>query len=186
MNPFRVAGLSVAVMVIAALVLSAGASGAAPRLVLSENGVQVPPGGFALSYQLAFDGGCLQESAGQLLVNAKPTDKLEFGAPIESECLESGYAQTGALKKVTLKASGAATLSFSPKLQITEPGPCVYSFSRFTGTFPAAIEVDIEGSGVGKLQRRGAASSCSPTRTVEFDAVESGITNDIFGSEVQS
>jgi len=183
MRRITVTGLSLAVSVAMALAGSTAAL-AAPKLVLSENGIQVPAGGFALSYQLAFDGGCLQESQGQLLINAKPTDKLEFAPPIESECLESGYSQTGVLKKITLKSTGAATLSFSPKLEITEPGPCVYSFSRFTGTFPATIEVDIEGSGTGKLRHKGAASSCTSTRTVEFDAVESGITNDIFGSEV--
>ncbi len=169
---------------VAAVAAAPAAASAAPRLVLTENGTRVEPGAYALNYQLAFDGGCLQESPGKLLSNGKPTDKLEFGAPVESECLEAGYGQVGALKRITLKATGAATLSFSPKLEISEPGPCVYGFSRFTGTFPATIEVDIEGTGVGKLKRHGAGPSCEATRTVAFDAVESGITNDIFGAEV--
>lgn len=167
-----------------ALAVSGASASAATRLVLTENGVVVSPGEYALDYHLTFDGGCQQASKGEVLTNARPKDKLVFGAPEESECLEEGYGVSGALKQVVLTSAGAATLSFKPKLSITEPGPCVYEFARLTGVFPATIEVDIEGDGAGKLRQKLSGRGCASTRSIEFLAVESGITNDIFGAEV--
>jgi hypothetical protein len=179
------------VAVIGALALAgpalgaAGAASAATRLVLSENGSPVVAGEAALDYHLIFDGGCLQASRGQVLSNDRPTDKLVFAvAPEESECLEEGFSVTGSLTQVLLSHTGAATLQFKPKLAITEPGPCVYEFARLGGTFPATVEVEIEGAGTGKLRRKLSASGCPSTRTVEFKGVESGLDNDIFGAEL--
>ncbi len=170
--------------VLAMLGSSAGMASAATRLVLTENGSTVAPGEYALDYHLIFDGGCLQAAKGEVLTNDRPQDKLVFGAPEESECLEEGFAVTGALKQVLLSSAGVATLTFKPKLAITEPGPCVYEFARLTGTFPAAVEVEIEGGATGKLKRKPSSPACSATRTIVFRGVESGIDNDIFGAEL--
>lgn len=164
-------------------VWAVGAS-AAPRLVLSENGAPVAAGDYALDFHLEFDGGCLQASKGEVLSNGKPSDKLSFGPPEESECLEEGFAVAGAVKQVVLTAAGKATMSFDPRFAITEPGPCVYKFKKFTGVFPATIEVAIEGTALGKLKANSSSHACEQTRSIEFKAVESGIDNDIFGAEV--
>ncbi len=164
--------------------LSGVGASAAPRLVLSENGVPVVAGDYALDFHLEFDGGCLQASKGVVLSNDKPSDKLSFGPPEESECLEEGFAVTGAVKQVVLTRAGKATMSFNPRFTISEPGPCVYRFTKFTGEFPAMIEVAIEGTALGKLKANASSHTCEQTRSIEFKAVESGVDNDIFGAEV--
>jgi hypothetical protein len=179
------------VVLAAGALMAASGSGAsaATRLVLTENGSRVSPGADALDYHIIFDGGyggCLQASRGEVVSNDRPTDKLAFGAPEESECLEEGYSISGAVKRVLLHSSGAATLDYSPKLTITEPGPCVYQFARLSGEFPATIEVEIEGTGTGKLKKRLSGPGCSSTRSIEFRGVESGVDNDIFGAELIS
>lgn len=180
-----------AVVPIAVVLMAASAAGAsaATRLVLTENGSRVSPGAYALDYHIIFDGGyggCLQASKGEVASNDKPTDKLAFGAPEESECLEEGYSISGAVKQVLLHSSGVATLDYSPKLTITEPGPCVYQFARLNGEFPAAIEIEIEGTDVGKLKKKLSSHACASTRSMEFRGVESGVDNDIFGTELIS
>jgi hypothetical protein len=161
-----------------------GAASAATRLVLSENGSPVVAGETALDYHLIFDGGCLQASPGEVLSNDRPKDKLVFEAPEESECLEEGFSVTGSLTQVLLSYTGAATLQFKPRLTITEPGPCVYEFARLGGSFPATVEVEIEGAGTGKLRKKLSAPGCAGNRTIEFKGVESGVDNDIFGAEL--
>lgn len=165
------------------LAMSSAVASAAPRLLLSENGTPVVAGAYALDFHLEFDGGCLQASKGEVLSNGKPTDKLSFAAPEESECLEEGFAIAGALERIALTSAGRATMSFS-HLTITEPGPCVYRFGKLLGEFPATIEVAIEGVSVGKLKANSSSHACPATRSIEFRAVESGIDNDIFGAEV--
>ena len=176
----------VMLLALAAILAAAVASpaAAAPRLVLSENGVVVSPGDYASSYYLEFDGGCLQAAEGTVLTNDRRTDSLTLGPPVESECLEEGFAVSGSIRSVKLSSAGVATLKAGPKLTIAEPGPCVYAFSKLTGAFPAAIEVEIEGSATGKLVRRSSAPGCEPRREIAFRAVESGSDGDIFASEV--
>jgi hypothetical protein len=179
----RAVYLCLLVTVVAGLVLSASAL-ASTRLLLTENGSPVARGALAQDYHLTFDGGCLQESRGEVVTNASATDKLAFGPLTESECLEEGYSVSGSLKSVKLTSAGLATLDFGPKLEIGGPGPCVYQFAKWVGQFPASIEVDIEGTGVGKLVRKPSSAACAGTETIYFDAVESGIDNDIFGAEL--
>lgn len=180
MRRLGVAGLVTALVT----ALSAAGASAAPHLILSENGAPVAVGDYALDFHLEFDGGCLQASKGEVLSNGRPSDKLAFGPPEESECLEEGYAVAGALKQVVLTGAGKATMTFSPPFAITEPGPCVYRFKKLTGEFPATIEVAIEGTALGKLRASLSSHACAQTRSIEFKAVESGIDNDIFGAEV--
>jgi hypothetical protein len=182
----KLLGLFLIALLASAAISPVGAGAATSRLILTENEAVVAAGAPAASYYLTFDGGCLQESDGTVLSNDKATDRLAFGAPVESECLEEGFAVAGGVSQVLLKSSGLATLKFKPKLAITEPGPCLYEFSKLTGEFPATIEVDIEGTGEGKLKARLSSPSCEKSRSISFDAVESGVDNDIFGAELSS
>ena len=102
----------------------------------------------------------------KLATNIAETDKLNNSTHTGDGCNGAGYGVSGAIKEVKLSAKGTQKFSLSPKVALTVPGPCVYEFSSFTGSFalPFSFDAFSEIVATGKLNKIMSLSGCARTR----------------------
>jgi hypothetical protein len=137
-----------------------------PQLVI-EPGEPVQAELYILSLE------CGLTYSGTLETNQAGTDKLGFSALAGKNCSreKEGYLVTGGkLKSITATASGVMTFLFSPALNVQVPGPCHYSFSKTSASFPLPSLVGPNGSLKGKLIQTEKTASCPPEWTLDFES----------------
>lgn len=156
-------GMTMAALLVVALP-TAGAS-AAKLLVLSESGKPAAAESPAATGVIV--AGCLVFSSGTLTVNNAAKDKVvASGEPSFVECGE-GVSSSGGITEAQVGASGKATLK--GKINVTKPGPCTYTYSKWKGVFGVPGSTIIEASTVGKLNKKASLKTgCAATDTEEF------------------
>ena len=172
MRSFRasMAGVGCGAIAVLALAVIAANGASASVLVLKANGVPLKKGG-AATEALSLSGACFQEAAVKVTANEKGADKLAFKSSTFEGCQLQEFAMTGHVKTVTLTSKGKATFKASPKVAYTvtgSPGPCVYEFSKFEGTFQIPGVTIVNGEVTGKLKKKGSDSLCEKAKTITF------------------
>lgn len=158
-----VGGAMMAALLVVALP-AAGAS-AAKQLVLSEAGKPVAAGSPAGAVVIV--AGCEVVSSGTLTVNNAAKDLIVTGSePPFSECFE-GASSSGEITEAQLGASGKITLK--GKINVTKPGPCTYTFSKWKGLFAVPGTTEFGATTVGKLNKKASQKTgCAATDTEEL------------------
>jgi hypothetical protein len=149
------------VVTISLLFVVAGSASAKTALETTEMGTPATVGTNELSFQSPE---CAIDSHGTVLTNGKPKDKFGFEPPFARFCAP-GVSISGAITQVLVTATGKWTTMAKPKVAITEPGPCVYEFSKFTFTFEVTRGLETTGTATGKLNKKTSAAGCGPTLT---------------------
>ncbi|HEY2719232.1 MAG TPA: hypothetical protein VGI52_06340 [Solirubrobacteraceae bacterium] len=170
--------LTVLAMMLAVLPAS-GASAAAKLLVLSSAGVPVANGSAGdtgLEVQ-----GCGIWSNGKVGTNHAAKITLTETTSAESECEEAGSSISGLVKETQLVKSGKATLKGA--VTVSVPGPCVYSYASFKGTFAVPGFSFIKGTAKGKLNKALSSKSCAKTTSGIFRA---NVAKEVFGEPFEA
>jgi hypothetical protein len=152
-------GLLTALALMLAVLPASGAS-AAKVLQLSVEGTPVANGSPGDTGLLLDE--CVVFSSGTVAVNGAAKDKLTAASNAASECPE-GRSVSGTITETQLASSGKVTLKGT--ITITEPGPCVYAFSKFKSTFPVPGKVNFEGTTTGKLNKGLSIPGCAKKST---------------------
>jgi hypothetical protein len=161
--------VTLAMLVSGALLVSSAA--AASDLTLREEVTKtiVEPGSEVRG--LVLSNGCFYVAYGKLETNQSTKDKMGgFGPTEKNPC--SHEVTGGTLKSITIPATGAATIAFSPGPKVTLPGPCIYQFpSKWSGfqAVPFSV-VGIEGSVTGTLVKTGSSPECALTNLAGFES----------------
>ncbi len=184
MRHVKVLGISI----IALLAIGATAAGGASAsvLVLKSGGVEAKKGTPAIEAHLTFVGECVEEAEGKVTVNAKATDTLAFKPAVEAFCEETGFAVTGGVKTVTLNNKGKAIFKASPKVAVSEPGPCVYEYAKFEGLFGIPGDTFVAGEAIGKVNRKVSNPLCSGLQATEFEAEVVNFEGSLFETELRA
>lgn len=149
---------------------SRGAS-AATTLLVTVHGAELPPGEEVHGHMNVIPitdqaGGCKRSERGTISNNGKSSDKFALGTTYEQSCTsETGLS--GASKEVKATAKGAISAKFSPKLELTVPGPCVWTMSKASGTFTPGGELSTTLFGTGKLNKKASLPACAKKEGLE-------------------
>jgi hypothetical protein len=173
----RIKVFSVGFAVIAMLVLlSASGASAAKLLVMTEGEVPTPvavgaPGDTGLVL-----GGCIVFTEGTVTVNGAAKDKVTATKNAAAEC-EEGVSISGVITETVLASSGKASLI--GKIALTQPGPCIYEFSKFKAKFSVSSSLFFHGTTSGKLNKASSAKTCAKKAS---DELFGDVSNEPFGS----
>lgn len=155
--------LAISALLIVALPAT-GAS-AAKLLKLSKEGTMVPNGspahaGLAIA-------GCVVISEGTLTVNDTTKDKLVSASNLAAECETPGETVSGVITEIQMGGTGKMTMK--GKINVTKPGPCTYTYSKWKGTFAVPGFTATEATTVGKLNKKASLKEgCAATDTEGF------------------
>jgi hypothetical protein len=157
------------VAVIAALIIvalpAAGALAAPKLLKLSKEGVEAPNGSTAYA-ELAV-AGCTVVSEGTLSGNDSKKVLVSSASDLIAECEEEGASVSGVMTTVQMGGTGKTTMK--GKIYVTKPGPCQYKFTKWKGQFEMPGYSSIEGTSVGKLNKKGSLpTGCAATEEEFF------------------
>lgn len=154
--------LAVAALMIIALP-AAGAS-AAKLLKLSTEEVMAPNGSPALG-ELAV-AGCIVISEGTLSGNDGKKVLVSAASNMIAEC-EEGESVSGVITTVQMGPTGKTTMK--GKINVTKPGPCTYQYTKWKGQFGVPGFSAIEGSSLGKLNKKASLKEgCAATDEESF------------------
>jgi hypothetical protein len=153
-------GLLTALALMLAVLPASGASAAKKVLQLSVGGTPVANGSPGDTGLLLDE--CIVFSSGTVVTNGAPKDKLTAASNAASECPE-GRSVSGTITETQLASSGKVTLKGT--ITITEPGPCVYAFSKFKSTFAVPGMLNFEGTTTGKLNKALSIPECGKKST---------------------
>jgi hypothetical protein len=191
--------LSLAV-VVAFGAMSASGVWAKPVLELKEEGVPVAAGAeVGVELETPEFSHCKWAQRAHVSVNGAKQAKLAV-EPLKEDmrCPEGGgiaFADvSGGVRAIAMAVAGSAKLKGSP-LRLTfvvVVGPentCAYDFRRFSGSFPIPGQAVIEGSAVGKLNRRRSTnahpeSPCEQSATTSFTVALRGHNNQLLETEL--
>lgn len=155
--------LAVAALLIVALPAT-GAS-AAKVLKLSKEGTMVSNGspahaGLAIA-------GCIVISEGTLSGNDTSKVLLTSASNLAAECEEAGESVSGVITTIQMGATGKT--SMKGKINVTKPGPCTYTYSKWKGAFGVPGFTAIEASTLGKLNKKASLKTgCAATDEETF------------------
>jgi hypothetical protein len=162
---FKLGGVCIiaALALVLAVLPASSAFAKAAHLNLTEGG---PPVGVGSPGDTSiFIAGCEVVSAGKVTVNSSAKDKLAASTNASTTCGEGG-SESGTVTETQIGAKG--TLSLKAKLTVTEPGPCVYVFSKFKTTFEVPGPAVWEGTTTGKVSKKLSSLSCEKTQTTTW------------------
>ena len=168
-----IAVAAVVVVAVLLVVVPALSSTAARPLVLLNKGRVVKDGtlvGAITSILFSNEHGCNQEPYnGELLVNAKTTDKASFtGNEVKVGCEEESELRGGLLSQLEITGTGKMIATANPKWKVQIPGPCVYEVGRLQGTFTPGATAQAEGFNVATRNTELSAATCTKTAKVKY------------------
>lgn len=175
MRGFKLFGVGlIAACALAVTALPVSAASAAKLLVLTESGTPVANGAKADVGMII--GECVTFSGGTVTANGAAKDKVSATTSAFAECFEEGETASGKITEAQLGSTGKATMKGT--ITISRAGPCVYNFTKFTGTFAVPGEAAFESSTTGKLNKTSSSKTCAKTLAQTFSA---DVTNEPFG-----
>lgn len=166
-------------MMLAVLPTSGALAGKA--LVLKSEGTPVANGSPSHIGVLIHE--CVTSSDGKVVANNVSKDILSASTSSEEEC-PAGVSISGHISEVELKSSGKAALKGT--LTISEPGPCIFNFTKFKPTFAVPGFATFEGRTKGKLNKElsnKTKGACAKTAEEEYFASAS---NEPFGEPFET
>jgi hypothetical protein len=182
--------------------MSARAASAKTVLELKEEGTPVARG-TELGVELKTSyGSCNLAQRAHMSLNGAKKDKLTVERPAmkvtfcpRPKGFTAQWDIEGGVREIVLSGAGSATIRGWP-IQIAARnvvgpgGSCSYDFRRFFGTFPVPGHVSIDGSTVGKLNKRESFSEqppgCEPSESTSFVITVLGRNNKPLEAEVVS
>ena len=153
-----------------ALVASASvASGATPKLVLSQPGGSVLAAGTKMVVRIELANECFDTQEGTLLSNGKSKDKIVLESTLASECPFATTPPSGSFGILNLSWTGAAVFKHS-SLLINEAGPCAYGVHNLSSEYNPLESSDPEALGIAKglLHLAGSSYSCGLLKSYPF------------------
>jgi hypothetical protein len=168
-------GIAKAATALCATALLAGAAAvpanAATTLLVTDHGAELPPGEEVHDHMTVIPinnalGECKRSERGSITANGKTSDKLAFSSIYEQSCTKE-TAISGAVKEIKATAKGAISVKFSPKLELTIPGPCVWATSKASGTFTPGGELSTVLFWTGKLNKKASLPTCPKKEAME-------------------
>ena len=182
-----------ALLLAGALLFAATPAGASakgkPALQFTEAEAAVAPEGALVYVLLNFGHECITESTGKLGTNPDKKLIVTASALRSTEC-EAGVSLAGHVEEEAWKANAdTVTLKAKAKLEAVYPGPCVYTFTKFTSELPELppLGAAATGSTTGKLNKRTSSkqANCAKTLTRQFGIYDLDAEEKLFGlSEV--
>jgi hypothetical protein len=140
-------------------VLPASGASAAKLLQLKVGGTPVANGSVGDTGLVLAE--CVIFSEGTVVTNGAAKDKLTASKNAFTEC-PAGKSESGTITTTEMTSSGKVTLKGT--ITISEPGPCVYAFSKFKSTFPhPGTAAFAESKTVGKLNKALSSKTCAKT-----------------------
>jgi len=173
MKGTRLAFTAVGALALMLAVLPVSGASAAKLLELSTAGTPVAngsPGDVGLVIAE-----CGIFSDGTVTANGAAKDTLKATSASNPEC-PKGVSISGIISETELGATGKAKLTGS--ITVTEPGPCVYVFTKFKPTFAVPGFVTLEGTSAGKLSKALSSKTCEKKSTQSYFA---DATSEVFG-----
>lgn len=149
MRGFKLLGMgAVAGVVMMLAVLPVSGAFAGKVLQLTVNGKPVSDGSAA--HTLFALGSCTVFEEGNVAVNGSAKDVLKNTGLEFFEC-EGGASESGLITELVLQDSGK--IKTAGIVSVTKPGPCVYEFKTFKGTFEVPGQIIVSGTTKGKLNK---------------------------------
>ncbi len=164
MHRSGVAG-AIALAAMALFAAFAGTAVASKLVIKTEPGGEVLKPGALVESQVSLEG-CSLWGTYELATNSAGTDRVKNPTSTSVECFGSATV-SGAIKEVKLSAKGVQKFKMSPKLALTVPGPCVYEFASFSGSFTVPFKEYpfSEITATGKVNKKLSAGGCTLTKS---------------------
>jgi len=146
--------IGAAVLAVAALLLIAipASASASSLLQLTEEGSPAPSGAAAVGVLVIIEDGkaCTDKTEGALGTNPSKKVTVSFSTNKSRSC-STEWSETGMLEEETWESNGKVKIKAS--VEMSQPGPCVYVFSKFKPSETEPGETAAGGETSGKLNK---------------------------------
>jgi hypothetical protein len=173
----RIMGLCMGTVL--ALAIPASGAYAKSALHVTELGSEVANGAPARAV-LTLDNCTSFTKAGKLTGNGTANVEVTTSENESVKCLV-GTSESGVVTEE--KWSSKGTVKLKAKIEVVEPGPCHYKFTKFAGSFELPGGLYFGGPTTGKLSKKGSSVSCTKEVTRTFVAAAAG-EEELFEAEV--